>query len=329
MPARLENEMKITNSIEDMLKGMPTYVVEWHNNLHAGKKTAATRRDFIRKVHRFLTFIDTDVSKVTCDDITSSRVTQYYISISTKQNADGSLSETSVSYQQNIYTALKNFLGFLEKKGYIESNYIEEIDRPKGDDLERINEHRIKLDKRDFKRVLHKAAMERDPVYRYRDGAILNILMSTGMRETALRIINISDIDFQKQTLVTIDKGSNNGKYQIYPLNDETIKVIKKWLEYRKCFEKYPSDALFLNYQGERISCKGISRIVDKYFTQALGRHVSPHKIRGGVISILYEETGNIEFVRRAIGQSKVETTQRYIKTKDDERAQAIKILSF
>lgn len=329
MPARLENEMKITDCIEGLLNGMPYFVVEWYDNLYAGKKTAATRRDFIRKINKFLSFINADVSKVTCEDINARNVTKYYISVATKQNSDGSISETSISYQQNIYTALKNFLGFLAKKGYIERNYIEDIDRPKGDDLERINKNRIKLDKHDFKLVLYKAAMEPDPIYRYRDGAILNILMSTGMRETALRIINVSDIDFQKQTLVTIDKGKNNGTYQIYPLNDNTIKVIKNWLEYRKCFEKYPSDALFLNYQGERISCKGISRVVDKYFTQALGKHISPHKIRGGVVSILYDETNNIEFVRRAIGHSKVETTQRYIKTNDDEREQAVKILSF
>ena len=267
--------------------------------------------------------------KVTIDEINDQTVTKYYISIGTKTDKNGNVVETSGSYQQNVYSALNNFLKFLVKKEYIKKNYIQDIERPKSNDLERINEHRMRFTKRDFKLVLHEAAMEFDPVYKYRDYALLKILMGTGMRETALRIINISDIDFEKKTLVTMDKGKGSGKFQLYYLNDSTIDSIKNWLEYRKCFERYPSDALFLSYQGERISTKGIAKIVDKHFYKALGKHVSPHKIRGGVASILYDDTKDIEFVRRSIGHSNVETTQRYIRTENNERQQAAKLLDF
>ena len=326
MPARLENELQITKSIELLLKSMPSYVVEWHDNLYASKKTASTRRDFVRKIGNFLSSINSNIKEVDCSEITAHSVTKYYISIGTKQLPDGTVKETSGSYQQNIYTALKNFLGFLANRNYIERNYMTDIDRPKCNDLERIKKERIKLEKRDFKLVLHKAFMESNPLYRYRNSLILKLLMETGMRETALRIINISDIDFNDKTLVTIDKGKG-GKFQVYPLNDSTIETLKNWLKYRRRFEKYPCDALFLNKDGERLSCKGISRVVDKYFTEVLGKHVSPHKIRGGVASILYEETGNIEFVRRALDHEKTETTQRYIVTENNERDKAAQLL--
>lgn len=326
MPARLENELQITQSIETLLKDMPSYVVEWHDNLYASKKTASTRKDFIRKIGKFLSSINNDIKEVKCSEINAQTVTKYYITIATKTLLDGTIKETSGSYQQNIYSALKNFLGFLAIRNYIERNYMIDIDRPKSHDLERIKKERIKLKKEDFKLVLDKANLEPDPVYRYRNSLILKILMETGMRETALRIINISDIDFDNKTLVTIDKGKG-GKFQVYPLNDSTIETLKKWLKFRKYFEKYPRDALFLNYQGERLSCKGISRIVDKYFQEALGKHVSPHKIRGGVASILYEQTGDIEFVRRALDHEKTETTQRYITTENNERDKAAQLL--
>ena len=328
MPARLENEFRINANVEELLKWLPDYVNEWHDNLSASKKTASTRRDFVRKIKNFLQFIDANPMNVTIDKITEQSVTKYYISIGTKTDSKGNIVETSGSYQNNVYSALNNFLGFLVKRKYIDANYILDIERPKNNDLERINKDRIRFVKRDFKLVLHKAAMESDPVYRYRDYAILKIFMSTGMRATALRIINISDIDFEKKTLVTIDKGKG-GKFQLYPLNNSTIEAINNWLEYRPFFEKYPSDALFLSYQGERISNKGISKIVDKHFFNALGKHVSPHKIRAGVASILYDETRDIEFVRRSIGHSNVETTQRYISTDNEERQQAAKILEF
>ena len=329
MPARLENELKINENVNEILKGLPSYVNEWHDNLYAAKKTAATRRDFVRKIRCYLEFINEDPMKVSIDEINDQTITKYYISIGTKKDKNGNIVETSGSYQQNVYSALSNFLTFLTKKEYIKRNYIQDIERPRSNDLERINEHRIRFTKRDFKLVLHEATMEFDPVYKYRDCALLRILMGTGMRETALRIINISDIDFEKKTLVTMDKGKGSGKFQLYYLNDLTIESIQKWLEYRKCFEKYPSDALFLSYQGERISTKGISKIVDKHFYKALGIHVSPHKIRGGVASILYDDTKDIEFVRRSIGHSNVETTQRYIRTENNERQQAAKLLEF
>lgn len=328
MPARLENELKINENIEAILKEMPKYVNEWHDNMYAAKKTASTRRDFVRKIKNYLEFINKIPKNVKMDEINEQTVTKYYISIGTKKDKNGNLVETSGSYQQNVYSALSNFLEFMTKRKYIEQNYIRDIERPKNNDLERINKERIRFTKRDFKLVLHKAALEPDLVLRYRDSALLQILMTTGMRETALRIINISDIDFENKTLVTIDKG-RGGKYQLYYLNEPTVESIIKWIEYRKYFEKYPSDALFLSYQGERISVKGISMIVDKYFQKALGVHVSPHKIRGGVVSILYEETKDIEFVRRSIGHSNASTTQRYISTENNERRQASKMLEF
>ena len=330
MPARLENEFKINENIEEILKGMPKYVVEWHDNLSAAKKTASTRRDFVRKIRNYLLYINKDMDKISIDNINEVTVTKYYISIGTKKDSSGNLVETTISYQKGVYSALNNFLKFLVKKNYIEKNYLADIEKPKGDDLDRINRNRIYFTKADFKLVLHDAAMESDPVYRYRDSAILKLFMTTGMRETALRILNISDIDFEKRTIITSDKGhGTNGKFQQYFLNESTMESLMQWLEYRHYFENYPSDALFLSYQGERISTRGIAKIVEKHFMNALGKHVSPHKIRGGVASILYDETKDIEFVRRSIGHSKVETTQRYIRTNNEERQQAAKILEF
>ena len=59
----------------------------------------------------------------------------------------------------------------------------------------------------------------------------------------------------------------------------------------------------------------------------ALGRRLSPHKLRAGLCSILYDETHDIEFVRRAIGHSNVATTSRYIHTNEDEKQKASNIM--
>lgn len=330
MPARLENEMEITNKVNKLLETAPPYVTEWHNNLYASKRTAATRREFVRKICHMLEYIDSDIKHIPVGKINEENITRYYISIGTKKNSDGSISETSDSYQQGVYCALKNFLGFMERKGYIDKNYILDISKPGNKDLDRINENRIRFTREDFSLILEEVEKEKNGVCRNRDRALMKIFMGTGMRETALKILNVSDVDFEKKTLVTIDKGSGKGKRQQYYLNDGTLNAIKEWLNCRNEYIKDDNqEALFLSYQGNRLTNNGISKVVNKYCTRALGKHVSPHKIRGGVASILYDETKDIEFVRRSIGHSNVATTQRYIRTENNERQKAAQLLDF
>ena len=212
----------------------------------------------------------------------------------------------------------------MAKHNYILSNYMEDIKKPRNRDLVRINQNRTLLTERDFKLILHSAAMEKDPILKRRDQAILMLFMSTGMRREALRSINISDINFKEQTLTVIDKGD---KVQIYKLGDKCVDAINNWLEYRKAYVSVPSDALFLSNQGSRISSNGLAKVVCKYSKKAIGREIRPHKLRAGYCSILYANNPDIEFVRRSVGHSDVSTTQRYIVTKGSEREKAAEIM--
>ncbi len=326
MPARYENEIKIDSTTDTKLKELPSYVNEWHTKLKASSKTASARYDMVCKINKFLSSIDEDVMNVTPEMITDENVTSYYTSVATKVNKKGKVVPTSDSYKQGVYSALKNFLGFMSSKGYIEDNYILSIDRPSNHDLDRINEHRIKMTKDTFKAVIREVKKERKDILRCRDEALLRVFMGTGMRETALMILNVSDIDFKKKKLQTIDKG-HGGKNQVYYLDDNTLVALYNWIKLRDKMYGDSLDALFVSQHNQRISIKGIYKIVDKYFYRAIGKHVSPHKIRAGVASILYEQTGNIEYVRRALGQAKTETTQRYIVTDNSERRSAAQLL--
>jgi integrase/recombinase XerD len=96
----------------------------------------------------------------------------------------------------------------------------------------------------------------------------------------------------------------------------------------RESFAKGKNDNhLFLSDRGCRISETAIDTIVHKYTKAAIGKPLSPHKLRAGFCSVLYEQTGDIEFVRRAVGHSSAATTQRYIVTNGDERKRASEII--
>ena len=109
--------------------------------------------------------------------------------------------------------------------------------------------------------------------------------------------------------------------------DNATKNRIAKWIEDRYFLIGNIEGALFISKENKRMCGNSISKLVDKYSQAALGYHISPHKLRSGFISILYEEKHDVEYVRRVVGHSNVTTTQRYIVTNNDERKEAVDIL--
>lgn len=332
MQGRLEHELKQEKMINAKLNIMPEFVTEWYLNLKASQRTAATCYDYIIKIYNYLYFINPNVKTVKYSDISLSKTQQYFISIQTK-NVKGNTVYTSDSYQQTVWCCLNNFLHYLYKTNKITSNYMEMISKPKNNDLERINQHRILLTRDDFNKIINVVkcgvATKIDKSYLFnmknRDLLIMYLFMTTGIRKTALSEINISDIDFDEEVLYVIDKGN---KRHSYPLSNVVMEALYDWLDDRDNLDIQNENALFVSLTGNRLTSTAIYNIVDKYSKEALGYHISPHKLRSGFCSILYDETRDTEFVRRAVGHSNIATTQRYIVTDNNERTKASEIIS-
>jgi len=333
MKGRLENELKIDKTIERMLEDLPIEVTKWNNLMDASRKTPATRRDFVTKIRYFIYTLTDNPRKYKLNTLTEEDVIRFMKKIRTRENEVGDIVETSDSYQNTVWCCLNSFLGYLAKEGVIPYNYMQDIKKGRNHDLERINEHRVLLTSRDFKQIVRaldkvdQNQIGRTNAYN-RDKLIILLLMTTGMRETALIEINLEDIHLDTQSLYVIDKGKLPHKYF---LEDEVCDVIRDYLADRKemLFDKAEmTDALFISKYGERISAKGVSNIVKKYTKAALGKELSPHKLRAGFCSILYNKTHDTEFVRRAVGHSNISTTQRYIVTGGDEKRQSASIIS-
>ena len=325
MDGRMINELKIEKSIEEKLKIMPQYVKEWYYNLKASRRTASTCNDYIKKVRNFLESINEDVINVSVNDITEENVSKFLLSTQTK-NKNGVTVYTSDSYQATVWSCLNNFLGYLHKKGMINFNYTELIEKPKNHDIDRINENRALLTDKDFKRILRSIEKEPSIIMRKRDMALIMLFMSTGMRRSALTSIMLDDVDFSNNTLSVIDKGN---KRHVYSLNEKMIEALNDWLDVRCQYNNSVVERhLFVSKKGNGISSNTVAEIVKKYTKAALGKPLSPHKLRAGYCSILYNKTHDAEFVRRAVGHSNVATTQRYIVTKGDERKKASEIMA-
>ena len=245
------------------------------------------------------------------------------------------ITETSDSYKQCVWSCLNNFFGFLEDRNMIKRNYLRvaNIKRPKNKDLQRINNERKLLTQEDFSNILEAVrngagsnkARGYQEKFKNRDLSILLVFMTTGMRKTALEEINIDDIDIERHMISIIDKGHIVHEYY---LNEMVCDALNNWLYDRSLIVDENEKALFISKEKRRMCGNSITKLVDKYAREGLGYHISPHKLRSGLVSIMYEQTGDAEFCRRMIGHKNISTTQRYIVTNNKEKEKASEIMN-
>ncbi len=323
MTGRMENEKKIFDRLEIILKNTPDYLKDWYYNLRASQFTARTCYDYIYKTKGFLRSINPDISKITLDDITQSKVTSYIISTQTREK-EGEIAYTSVAERLLIWHSLNNFFEYLEQNDLKPKNYMKGIAKPKKQVDETIESKRVLLTAKDFKKIVDAVESESNKTQRMRDKAIIMVFMSTGIRRTALSELLLSDYDSMTGTLVVVDKGNKKHEFILPP---KTRIAMADWLFVRKNYAYSNENHLFVSRRGNEITDNAVNEVVKKYSKIALGKPVSTHKLRAGYCSILYKKTNDIEFVRRAVGHSNIATTQRYIVTKGEEKKKASEIM--
>ena len=307
MNGRLEKEHEIALKTYNIMYDLPDFVEEWYDKMEASSRSASTRFDSVYKVKKYLEFVKPDPRSITVDDLTYKTVYNYMSFIKQKKTKNGDTVATSGSYQKTVWFALNSFFSFLVKRKYINENPMEEIDISRKKDTTRVNRNRKYLTLDDFNRIVLAVSKNKDKKRAARDKAVLLIFMSTGIRRRALSQIDIDDIDFDKGILTVIDKEDAE---RDCPLPPKTIEAIKDWMKYRDKSEE--TNALFLSVHNNRISEKEIYNMVKKYSEEGLGYSISPHKLRAGFCTILYNETKDIRFVQETVGHSSINTTQKY-----------------
>ena len=323
MQGRIEIEDKIELGIQEKLEKYPEFVSEWYYTLRARGNTVKSCRNYINKLEHFVSTMRYDLTDFDVDDITQNDLTRYFTMIQYKDDGKGNKVKTSGSYLNSVWFALNNFFEYQHELGHIDKNYMKTVKPAKNKSNIVARKGNVLLTANDFKKMLCNIPGTTSTIVK-RNKAILLIYMTTGMRRDALCQINSNDLNWETRELRIVDKGE---KVHAYPLSEEVSDAIYEWLEVRDSLNK-GSDALFVTYQGHRMTGNSVSKMIEECSKKALGYSISPHKLRSGLCSILYQETKDIEFVRRTIGHSSIATTQKYIKTEGNERQIASDIMA-
>jgi integrase/recombinase XerC len=312
MNGRQENENRIEKAIAAMLADAPMELQVWNNLMFASGLTSVTRRDRIQKVKAFL-------NGRTPAALTRNDVISYFMELRTKDLTD--------TYRTSIWYTLSSFCSYLYEEGITPSNYMEGIKRSKNHDPRKpitVTAKNMIDVKRSVSADVTRYGYAGGITLKNRDTLIVAILIETGLRETALTSIDINDINTDDNSLEVIEKG--NVTRTIY-LSDNTVTILNQWISDRAQLldaRQKDTGALFISRDGDRISHDVVRYVVKKYS----GGKLNPHSMRAGYCSVLYDQTHDIEFVRRAVGHAYASTTQRYIRTDGKESKKGMEIIN-
>ena len=210
-----------------------------------------------------------------------------------EQQEQRGLSKVTIDNLRRVYSS---FFSWLEDEDYITKSPVRRIHKVRTDAL--------------VKEVLTDENIEvlRDSCHELRDIAMIDLLLSTGMRVGELVRINREDIDLHERQCVVFGKG--NKEREVY-FNARAKIHLKKYLEQRT--DDNPALFVSLKSPYNRLTINGVEVRLRKLGAQAnIATKVHPHKFRRTLATMAIDKGMPIEQVQKMLGHVKIDTTMHY-----------------
>ena len=166
-----------------------------------------------------------------------------------------------------------------------------------------------------------------DPLGR-RDRAILELFYASGLRLSELVAVDLEDVNLSGRMVRVMGKGR---KERLLPFNQSAADAIRAWMKDRAAILSArkpvraksskpsspqalkPSDPLFINYRGTRLTDRSVDRLLRKYVAQCSTRMgISPHALRHSFATHLLQRGADLRAIQELLGHAALSTTQRY-----------------
>lgn len=153
--------------------------------------------------------------------------------------------------------------------------------------------------------------------YDYRNKAMLELMYSSGLRVSELLNLCINDIDFENDLVKVYGKGS---KERIIPIGDYAVMALQVYItEHRNSLIKFPTDILFLNNHGKKMSRSGFFKIINKIAQEkGINKEISPHILRHSFATHLLESGADLRSIQELLGHENMSTTSVYTHVRSD-----------
>lgn len=152
-----------------------------------------------------------------------------------------------------------------------------------------------------------KIIWKKDVSVRNRNIAIFSVLKGTGLRESELAGLDLSDLHLEEDMpyITILGKGKyREAENRMVYVTKSAVVALKEWINYRSTLENIiDKEAVFINKNGKRTTEDNIKAIFKNY-----GNGITPHMMRHYYASIMASK-GNIVFAQQQLGHSSMSTT--------------------
>lgn len=319
MNGREDLDKRLEAAIINRLNGKPEIIKRYYYWLPK-RKSASTKKNYVNSIIRYADYLKNHGYSIDnrkyLSSVKKTDINMYadYV-METKKVGKTSRNEIGNACL-NLY-ALKNFFEFLLDDGVIENSPFDRYEMPKNHK----NNPIVALNKREVTQV--KKNIKEISRYPERDIAIFTLGIRTGLRVSAIRSIDIDDINFKENTIRVIEKG--NVERYIY-FGDDTKEVLERYICWRNSIV-YPGEtALFLSNRGKRMTYNVVKNALNNT-TESTGKHITPHKMRATCATNIYKKTGDIYLTADILGHRNLSNTRRYAQIDEENKRKAANIL--
>jgi integrase/recombinase XerC len=293
--------MRLTNAIS-----------RFDRQLAANGRSTHTRAAYGRDLATFQRWLgkNPEVSAIKPDDLAS-----YLISNAVLQTPDGQPRKPITINRTK--SALRSFFQFCLESGWIKDNPARLIRSAPAAAKEPST--LAEGETRQLRAVLAESKGQ----FASRDRLIFEILLGTGIRLGSLVGLNVGDIDLQTGTLHIKAKG---GAQERVFLNPGLCAMLANYLSETAADAKRGGNVpLIRSKSGRRLGGRQIQLNFARWLRQAgITRPFSVHSCRHTFATRLYQKTGDLYLVQRALGHRQITTTEIYARVSDEALKRAV-----
>ncbi len=330
MRGRMEHQVKNENRMETRLAAYPEYMTDYYTNLLVNNLSHQSMETYVTYVISYLNYLQDKGIDISEPTTFNTRETNLYLVNKSKVQKNGEVKKSSGAYKATIHSALKSFFDFCKVNDMITKDIMYGVKKPNGrkdvtpSDYLTMQEINTILEAIE-NGVGNARAIGKQKKWRNRDKSIFLLMVTTGIRITALTEIDLESFNEDFTVLTYVDKGEK----AIQAMIPEIVRgVLMQWKSDREeLLGENTTEAFFTSNQKTRLTQKGVRHIVEKY-KEVLGedRHITPHRLRASFAINLYENTKDIKLVCECMNHSDIKTTNHYIKAATSNRETAMNV---
>ncbi len=274
-----------------LLPAMDVHDNDWLIKRYVIDSLAADRKEstvkaYVGAVKELFMETGKHYSQMTGQDITD------FLAI--KQHRD----KISQNYKSTLYRYFSAFFGWAYDNEHIKSNIMSKVPHVK-----QTQKRKERLTDEEIEDI-------RDACQTLKEKALVELLLSTGMRVGEVSALNLSDLELlQKQVSIY---GEKTNRYRTGLLTTKAAKALSKYIASRE----YCTDALFIcdRKPYNRLQNGSLEKMVKDIAKRAgITRiPVTVHVFRKTFASIMYKKTKDVLMVSKLLGHAKTDMTVQY-----------------